>query len=270
VLAELERAPGDCPDFRGQRPGTAAKQRSAVVGENGTVPFAASSGATVGSSSNAENTVKQAGPQPKVDHSSLAPSCTSELVLSTRLVTLEDIGDRLNGIRRVVVGPHAVVTPAVHDALLQRNITLSRALPANNTAGTSLRLIVVAARTKLDPKLVASTLQGGGIDVACHSTDCLLAATDQLAGELSKNNTLGLLLTPHTAAALCLANRLAGVRAVIGNYAGELAADLRAVGANLLVVDPQSVGLSKLCQMAGEYCRGGMRPCPEVFRKRLT
>ena len=33
------RPTGDCPDFRGHRRGTAAKQWSAVVGENGTVPF---------------------------------------------------------------------------------------------------------------------------------------------------------------------------------------------------------------------------------------
>jgi hypothetical protein len=251
VLAELKRAPA---------------LGATAAGSSATASVA---GATAGLSSSAENTVGQAGRQPKVDQGTLTPSCASELVLSTRLVTMEDIGDRLGGIRRVVVVPQAVVTPAVRDALRQRNITLSRALPTNKTAGTSLRLVVVAARAKLDPKLLASTLQGKGIDVVCHSTDCLLAATDQLAGELSKNGTLGLLLTPHTAAALCLANRLTGVRAVMGCKAGDLAADLRAVGANLLVVDPQSVGLSKLYQMAGEYCRGGMRPCPEVFRKRL-
>jgi hypothetical protein len=257
VLAELKRAP--------------TSSATAASGANASLSISVENkaGATAGLSSSAENTVKQAGHQPKVDHGTPTSSSTSELVLSTRLVTMDDIEDRLYGIRRVVVGPHAVVTPAVRDALQQRNITLSRALPTKNTTGASLRLVVVAAQTKLDPKLVASTLQGGGIDVECHRTDCIIVATDRLAGELSKNDTLGLLLTPHTAAALCLANRLAGVRAVMGNNTGRLAADLVSVGANLLVVDPQSVGLSKLCQMAAEYCRGGIRPCPEVFRKRL-
>jgi len=192
-----------------------------------------------------------------------------ELVLSTRLVTMEEIGERLGGIRRVVVGPQAVVTPAVRDALRQRNIALSRALPAKNTSAATLRLVVVAARTKLDPKLLASTLQSEGIEVQCHKTDCILAATDKLAGELAKGDALGLLLTPHTAAALCLANRLAGVRAVLGSNANSAEADLSAVGANLLVVDPQNVSMFKLARMAGDYYRGGIRPCPEVFRKRL-
>jgi hypothetical protein len=33
---------GDCTNFRGHRPGTAAQQWSAMVDENGTVPFASS------------------------------------------------------------------------------------------------------------------------------------------------------------------------------------------------------------------------------------
>jgi hypothetical protein len=200
----------------------------------------------------------------------IAKQVGGELVLSTRLVTMEEIGDRLGGIRRVVVGPQAVVTPAVRDALRQRNIALSRALPVKNTSAALLRLVVVAARSKFDPKLLANTLQSEGLAVQCHKTDCILAATDQLAGELAKGDALGLLLTPHTAAALCLANRLAGVRAVLGSNANSVGADLSAVGANLLVADPQSVSLFKLARMAGDFYRGGVRPCPEIFRKRLT
>jgi len=192
-----------------------------------------------------------------------------ELVLSTRLVTMAEIGDKLGGIRRMVVNPRAVVTPAVRDALRQQNITLSRALPTDKAAAPPLKLVVVAARTKLDLKLLANALQSEGIDVQCHSTDCILDATDRLAGELSKGGTLGLLLTPHTAAALCLANRLAGVRAVLGSNTGSVESDASAVGANMLVVDPKSVSMFKLCRMAGEFIHGGIRPCPEVFKKRL-
>ncbi len=193
-----------------------------------------------------------------------------ELVLSTRLVTMDDIGDKLGGVRRVVVGPQAVVTPAVRDALRQRDIELSRATPAKGQSAKPLRLVVVAARTKMDPKLLAGSLQGEGIKAECRKTDCILAATDQLAAELAKGDALGILLTPHTTAAMCLANRLAGVRAVLASNAGNIEADLSAIGANLLVADPQSVSLFKLSRMAGDFYRGGIRPCPEVFRKRLT
>jgi hypothetical protein len=115
--------------------------------------------ATAGLSSSAENTVGQAN---RGTHATQEPAPTAEapkpangdLVLSTRLVTMEEIDDRLGGIRRVVVTPQAVVTPAVRDALRQRNIALSRALPAKNTSAAPLRLVVVAARTKFDPELL--------------------------------------------------------------------------------------------------------------------
>jgi hypothetical protein len=191
------------------------------------------------------------------------------LALSARLVTLEEIDGRLAGIRRVVVSPQAVITPAVRDALRQRNIALSRLPTAPDAPAATLRLFIVAARTKFDPKLLGGALHNESIEIHTHSTNCLLDATDRLAGELAQPNTLGLLLTPHTAAALCLANRQSGVRAVLGSNSNSVVRDLGSVGANLLIVDPQSNGMFKLSQMAGEYCRGGIRPCPEVFQKRL-
>lgn len=54
----------------------------------------------------------------------LAPP-TRELVLADRLVTLETVRGKLDGILRVVVRRRAVVTPAVRDELRQRRITLS-------------------------------------------------------------------------------------------------------------------------------------------------
>jgi hypothetical protein len=216
------------------------------------------------------NRAQASAPAPKEPPPAQASKPTNgELVLSMRLVTMDEIQDKLAGIRRLVVAPQAVVTPAVRDVLRQRDITLSRGLPEKNASTAALRLVVVAARSKFDPQLLAGSLQAEGIEIDCRKIDCILAATDQLAAELAKGDALGMLLTPHTAAALCLANRLARVRAVLGAGSGNLQADLRAVGANLLVADPQGIGLFKLARMAGDFYRGGLRACPEVFRKRL-
>ena len=122
----------------------------------------------------------------------------------------------------------------------------------------------------MDPRLLANTLKNEGVNVECRSTDCILDATDRLTAELTKGDCLGLLLTPHTAAALCLANRLSALRAVLGSNTSNIEADLKAVGGNLLILDPKNISLFKLCRIAGEYYRGGMRACPEVFSKRLT
>ena len=133
------------------------------------------------SSTSNENTTSILQPQPAAKSPQPMPSSNGELVLSTRLVSMSDIAGKLAGISRVVVDRRAVVTPAVCDALHEGNITLSRALPTPKPATTTLRLVVVAARTKADPKPLANTLQSKGFKVECHATDCLLAATDQLA-----------------------------------------------------------------------------------------
>jgi hypothetical protein len=133
-----------------------------------------------------------------------------------------------------------------------------------------VRLLLVAAGKQPDLAPLIGALAHEGIKIAQHSLDCLIAATDLLAGEIARPHTLGLLLTRHTAAGLCLANRLPGVRAVSGTDAGTVAAATAAVGANLLVLDPAAVRPFPLKQIVLEFCRGGTRPCPEVFKERLA
>ena len=54
------------------------------------------------------------------------PPAASELRLSERVVSLATLKDRLANVRRVVVPPRAIVTPAVHDELNGRKIELVR------------------------------------------------------------------------------------------------------------------------------------------------
>ncbi len=192
-----------------------------------------------------------------------------ELVLGARVVTLADLADRLVGVRRLVVTPQAVVTPAVRDELLRRNIPLvfGEAEPAE--ASGSVRLVTIATGTTFDPAGLLRALEVEGIATESQRLDCLIATVDALVVELAKERTLGLLLTRHTAAALCLANRVHGVRAVWGLDVGGVARDAAAVGANLLVVDPAAAGVFRLKQLVLQFCRLGRQACPEVFSQRL-
>ena len=49
-----------------------------------------------------------------------------ELGLTERLVTLETLRDRLQGVKRLTVGKKAIVTPAVRDELKKKKIELIR------------------------------------------------------------------------------------------------------------------------------------------------
>lgn len=161
-----------------------------------------------------------------------------EVVVDSLVVTMDFVAGRLEAARRLVVPPRAVVTPAVRDELRRRNVTLVRAAAAPSQRLTLSRLVLVAARTKRDPAALVRALGQEGVQVEQHAADCLIAATDQLAGELAKPDTLGLLWTRYTAPGLCLANRHPGVRAVLGTDVPATGAAVAAVGANLLVLDP--------------------------------
>jgi hypothetical protein len=220
--------------------------------------------------------VASAGPQePAVSTSSdnaRKPATTEQpftLTVAARVVTMNEVAGRLGSIRRVVVSRDAVVTPAVRDELLRRGIALECADSLNNQK-PAVRLAMVTTGTKFDPASLVAALAREGFVVERSASDCLIAAVDMLAAEVSKPDTLGVLVTSHAAAGLCLANRLAGVRAVGGIDAPAVAAAGAAIGANLLVADPRAGSFFQLKQAITEFGRGGVRPCPDVFRKRLA
>ncbi len=208
---------------------------------------------------------------PKEEDAPALASNNGELVVDSRVVTLSQLDGQLGEIRRLVVPHRAVVTPAVRDELHRRNVTLAFAAASTTPqqAAASCRLVLVAAGRRFDPAPLVEMLEKDGVAVEPHTSGCLIAATDQLAREVRQPNTLGLLVSRHTAGALCLANRHAGVRAVTAGDAPTVATVAAALGANLLVLDPAAASPFQLRQMAGEFCRGGIRQVPEVFRDRL-
>jgi len=198
------------------------------------------------------------------------PAADGDLVLDCRVVTIAEIEGRLQSVRRLVVPQGAVVTPSVQDELYRQRVTLAyaSASPARPTGG-GVRLVLATLGRRYDPSTLIGALSKEGLDVDAQTFDCLIAATDRLAERIATGDALGLLLTRHTAAGLCLANRHNAVRGIGGDDVRAVTADAASVGANLLVVDPATAGLFQLKQMVTVFCRGGVRPCPAVFKERL-
>jgi hypothetical protein len=193
-----------------------------------------------------------------------------DLTVAARVVTMAEVSGLLGSVRRLVVSKDAIVTPAVRDELIRRGIALGYADSTNGRESLPVRVALFSTGTDFDPTALVAGLVREGLKVEHTALNCLIASADQLATELAKPDTLGVLLTRHTAAGLCLANRLRGVRAVTGAEAPAVAAAAAAIGANLLVADPSAGTFFQLKQMMTEFCRGGVRPCPEVFRARLA
>src|SRR5262245_45447302 len=67
------------------------------------------------------------GSQPASPWAAAPPTATqADFALVEKVVTMRSIEGRLHGIRRLIVPPKAVVTPAVCDELRQRQIELVR------------------------------------------------------------------------------------------------------------------------------------------------
>jgi hypothetical protein len=198
-------------------------------------------------------------------------AANGQLVMTGRVVTLSALDGRWAGIRQLVVPPGAIVTPAVRDELRRRNVALGfAASPANEAPTKTLLLTLVAHAGVGDPAELLAALAGTSVVVRQENLDCLIAACERLAGLVAGGKGLGLLLTRHTPAAICLANRHQGVRAVLAADVMETIAAVKAIGANLLVADPTTLGAGRLKRVVLDYCRVGVRPCPRVLEKELA
>ena len=215
---------------------------------------------------------KAATPQPVPQASPKAEKPASkpnELVVDCRVVALAELDGRLDAIRRLVVPRGAVVTPAVRDELDRRRIALSFATEEEETNGLAVRLVMVNTSSRFDPSPVAAALGKNAVRVEQHTSNCLIASTDLLAQSVHEPDTLGVLLSRHTAMSVCLANRHEGVRAVLATDVAETPALVAEVGANLLIVNHRTTPVFAMQRMLAEFAQGGFRPCPEVLRERL-
>jgi hypothetical protein len=171
-------------------------------------------------------------------------------------------------VRSVLVRRGAVITPAARDLLRDKKVALVwRTSPAPTAGKTEILLGVANTRFRAD-ELVA-TLVRQAITVQRSTTSSLFDLIAEMAKELVGDQKLAILLTEDVAAAICLANRNFGVRAAAANDGKAVAAAVRSVGANLLIVDPVGRSLFQLKEIARRFVAGGPRQCPEIWRGRL-
>lgn len=197
-----------------------------------------------------------------------------QLVLSARVVSLAELKDRLKGVSRVVVPRGAIFTPAARDELKQRNVAIASSVAAgqgSKTVGTGKAALVMGvAEATYEPTALKDMLTRDGIQLELLLARGLIDAVDRLCEAVSDGTGLGLLLTGQVAAAACLANRKAGVRAAASTSVESTAAAVASLAANLLVVDPAAKSVFELRQMTRQLVAGGPKPCPAHLTQRLN
>ncbi|MDO4558408.1 MAG: hypothetical protein Q4C47_05540, partial [Planctomycetia bacterium] len=200
--------------------------------------------------------------------------------------TLESLPE-LTEIQSLEVPVRAIVTPAVLDELRRHGVSLEYVrLEPVETSGVSAAVAkpdsgVVRTPVQVVLAVVLSRFTGTDglmktvrqmeLDATLYTGNCLIQATDELSTSLVGRNRLGILVTDHPAAAICLMNRRRGLRAIqaVARGAEVVVRDAVAVGANLLVIDPREIGFWIMRQTVQRFLKSGPYQVPDVLRSQL-
>lgn len=191
------------------------------------------------------------------------------LQIRQRVVTLIGLEDRLAGVRRVLLPPGAVVTPAVRDEFRRRGIQVHTATTeyAAQPAPVSNGLLVLTQPPPPQKMLDAVTAA-----VAVGQTLGPAPLTElirPLSESLRDLTRAALLITREPAATICLVNRYPRLRAVgaFGNALNVRQA-VQSIGANVLVLDSQQPVDAELDQMLRHFRQAGPS-CPPAWKTLL-
>jgi len=193
-----------------------------------------------------------------------------ELTIASRVVTLAELDGKLEGIKQLVVPAKAVITPAARDLLRQKQIDVGYAVAAKAVAKPRLPLVVGVAETKYDATSLVQAIAREGTTVERLAQTGLVQAVREISDEAAKGGKLGLLLTDETAAALCLANRRAGVRAVAATSIAATPRTMQSVGANVLMIDPAGRGAFGMQRIVSQFVAGAPYACLAEYAKELA
>ncbi len=212
---------------------------------------------------------------PKITESKLVqpatekPAGTSgEMRLSNRVITLTELKERLETIKRLIVPEKAIITPAVRDELRKRNIELVFGGSTNPQSRSEdmLRIWLGLHLLKKEPTMLIDRLKKE-YALRQQSFECILETMKQAVRELQEEpaRSLAVVLTNYSAGAMCVANRHPNLRAVLGFEPAALKIDAGQTGANVLVLDPDRSGPFKSRELLKTFLDGGVRKVPKYL-----
>ena len=163
--------------------------------------------------------------------STVAGRVIDGLVIDEKVVTLERLRGKLDGISNVVVGAQAIVTPAVVDELKLKGITLKKVTPTKGNSGTAQEFCVA----RLSNHYVATEWlkEVGTPQVCCGDSYEKLA--EMLSETHADSKTICFSAQPYVAVSVL--NRQAKLRAAFGSNEKEIAEIKSTLDANVLVLE---------------------------------
>jgi hypothetical protein len=191
-------------------------------------------------------------------------ACPATLQIRQRVVTLAAVQDRLAGIRRLLVPPGAVVTPAVRDELRQRKIEIQVASPPEHSAGPASATLLLAVETPAPRAMLDAIADEAGCVQQLESGG-LAELVARLADAMRDQRLPAVLVTAEPAAALCLANRQSRIRAAWGTGPDAVRKASESIGANVLVLDTAAPAGAALRTMIRQFLQAS-HDCPPRWK----
>lgn len=193
-----------------------------------------------------------------------ATPTTGVLCWPKRLLSADDLRRHLNGQRELVLLPKTIVTPLAADELRAKGVRIlwEEAKPSANASPTNRWFY---AREK-DYALIASVVQAlerEGIALAI-----LEGSPRKLAETLVGNYVGGIVFSGDTATVVCIANKVAGVRAAVVGSVPQVTRAKKNLAANLYAIEIPGPTFFEVRQMLRTIVTG-TTPCPDDLANTL-
>jgi len=194
------------------------------------------------------------GPPAADDRDSAAAAQDLPGRLADRVITLESLRTVPLGISRVIVGPRAVVTPAVVDELRRRGIVLVRGTAGSDgRPATSVRWLLATTCPQFSRP--AWAVLGDTADwVSSRELKDIVSSCGRVVRQPSAAAVVFSQISAHAA---CQLNRHESIRAIVAHEVERLEEDIQSAQANVLVIDLRRKG-------------SGLRECFEIFTRSLA
>jgi hypothetical protein len=185
---------------------------------------------------------------------------TSVLCWPKRLLSAEDLRRHLTSQRELVLLPKTIVTPLAADELRAKGVRIrceeSSAVEAKTAkwfyAQDKKATLLAAAIQALEREGISIEMRQGSIQT--------------LAEGLVANSIGGVIITSDPSVVVCVANKIAGVRAVSVANVAHVTRAKKCVGANLFAIDGTGPTYFEMRQMLKTIVTGSASCPPEVAK----
>jgi hypothetical protein len=187
---------------------------------------------------------------------------TTTLCWPKRLLSADDLRRHLTSQRELVLLPKTIVTPLAADELRAKGVRIRWEHAAQASEATAKWLVV----QETPSTLIASAIQ------ALEREGITLTPMDGSARTLAEivatKGVGGVVFTSDAATAVCIANKVAGVRAVFVANVAHVARAKKSLGANLYALELAGPSFFEVKQMLKTIVAGNVQ-CPDDIVKTL-